>query len=328
MSGHWITRLVRDRMIRLAWLLPLSMVGLFTLVSLAPIDPVQAYVGARVALVGPEQRAAIASAWGLDEPAPVRFLAWLGNLAQGDFGDSITFNAPVLEVMATRAGASFVLIALAFALALVLGFALGLLAAALRDTWADRALRAVAVVLASSPGFWVAILLIAVFAVGLGWLPTCCMAPPGQTLAETGLADRLPHLVLPVVTLSILGIAPLILHTRARAVTFLESPAARHLIAHGAPPVALVFRWGARHAIGPALTLHLAGAGELIGGSILIESIFAWPGLGQATMRAATGGDAPLLLGIALATLLLVFLGNLLADIAARLADPRLRVPK
>jgi peptide/nickel transport system permease protein len=328
MSGHWITRLVMDRMIRLAWLLPLSMVGLFTLVSLAPIDPVQAYVGARVALVGPEQREAIAAAWGLNDPAPVRFIAWLGKLVQGDFGDSITFNAPVIEVMAARAGASFVLIALAFAFALALGFALGLLAAALRETWVDRALRAFAVVLASSPGFWVAILLIAVFAVGLGWLPTCCMAPVGQTLAETSLATRLPHLVLPVLTLSIVGIAPLILHTRARAVTFLESAAARHLIAHGARPVPLVFRWGARHAIGPALTLHLAGAGELVGGSILVETIFAWPGLGQATMRAATGGDAPLLLGIALATLLFVFTGNLLADIAARLADPRLRVPK
>jgi peptide/nickel transport system permease protein len=115
------------------------------------------------------------------------------------------------------------------------------------------------------------------------------------------------------------------MHVRARATAFLESPAARHLAAHGATPMMLVTRHGARHALGPGLAVHLAGAGELIGGSILAETVFGWPGLGQAAARAATGGDAPLLMGIALATLLVVFAGNTIADIAARLADPRLR---
>lgn len=325
---HWLARLLVDRASRLLWLLPLSMVGLFTLVSLAPIDPVQAYVGARVALVGPDQREAISEAWGLNDPAPERFMLWAGNVAQGDLGDSITYNAPVAEIIATRAGASFALIGTAFVLSLALGFALGLVAAATRGRWPDRMIRGVAVVLASSPGFWVAILLISLFAVGLGWLPTCCATPPGLTSAETSGLDRLTHLILPAITVSIVGISPLILHTRARAAAFLESPAARHLMAHGARPLPLVFRWGARHAAGPALTVHLAGAGELIGGSVLAETVFAWPGLGQATVRAATGADAPLLMGIALATLIVVFIGNLLADIAARLADPRMRVAR
>jgi peptide/nickel transport system permease protein len=322
---HWLARLLVDRAIRLLWLLPLSMAGLFTLVSLAPIDPVQAFVGARVAPVGPDQREAIAEAWGVNDPAPERFLLWAGNMARGDLGDSITCNAPVAEIIATRAGASFALIGTAFVLSLAMGFALGLVAAATRGRWPDRAIRGVAVVLASSPGFWVVILLISLFAVGLGWLPTCCTTPPGLTSAETSALDRLTHLILPAITVSIVGISPLILHTRARAAAFLESPAARHLMAHGARPLPLAFRWGARHAAGPALTVHLAGAGELIGGSVLAETVFAWPGLGQATVRAATGADAPLLMGIALATLLVVFAGNLLADIAARIADPRLR---
>lgn len=328
MTRHWLARLCLDRAVRLLWLLPLSMVGLFTLVSLAPIDPVQAYVGARVAQVGPDQREAIAEAWGLNDPAPERFVRWLGHLAQGDFGDSITYNAPVAEIIATRAGASFALIGTAFVLSLALGFGLGLVAAATRGRWPDRVIRGAAVVLASSPGFWVAILLVLVFAVGLGWLPSCCAAPPGLTSAEVAWPDRLRHLILPALAVSVVGISPLIIHTRARAVAFLESPAARHLIAHGARPLPLVLRYGARHAAGPALTVHLAGAGELIGGSVLAETVFAWPGLGQATVRAATGADAPLLMGIALATLMVVFAGNLLADIAARLADPRLRVPR
>ena len=328
MRQHWLARLVLDRAVRLLWLLPLSMIGLFTLVSLAPVDPVQAYVGARVALVGPDQREAIAAAWGLNEPAPQRFLAWAGHVLQGDLGESITYNAPVAQVILSRAGASFALIGTAFLLSLAAGFPLGLLAAATRGSWPDRIIRGAAVALAASPGFWLAILLVLVFAVGLGWLPVCCAAPPGLTLDEVTGLDRLRHLILPALAVSAAGLPPLILHSRARAAAFLESPAARHLAAHGATPLALVFRHGARHAIGPALTVHLAGAGELIGGSVLAETVFAWPGLGQATVRAATGGDAPLLLGIALATLLVVFTGNLLADIAARLADPRLRMPR
>lgn len=328
MTRNWLARLLLDRAVRLLWLLPLSMLGLFALVSLAPVDPVQAYVGARVALVGPDQREAIAAAWGLNDPAPQRFVRWLSHLVRGDFGDSITFNAPVAQVIASRAWASLALIGSAFVLSLVIGFALGLVAAAMRGRWPDRIIRGGAVVLAASPSFWLAILMVAVFAVGLGWLPTCCTGPPGVTRAEMTLGDQLIHLILPMVTVAFVGIAPLVLHTRARAAAFLESPAARHLMAHGARPLPLAFRHGARHAVGPALTVHLAGAGELIGGSVLAETVFAWPGLGQATVRAATGADAPLLLGVALVTVIVVFTGNLLADIAARLADPRLRADR
>jgi len=325
MGELWITRLLIDRAVRLLWLLPLSMAGLFVLVSLAPVDPVQAYVGARVALVGPEQREAIAAAWGLDDPAAERFLRWVSHLARGDLGDSVTYNAPVAGLIWARAGASLALVGTAFVLSLSIGFGLGLLAAATRGRWPDRIIRGAAVVLAASPGFWVAILLAMVFAVGLGWLPACCATPPGLTLEEVSMGDRLRHLILPALAVTVVGVPPLILHTRARAVGFLEGAAARHLAAHGAGAMELAFGHGARHAVGPALTLHLAGAGELIGGSVLAEVVFGWPGLGQATVRAATGGDAPLLMGIALATLLIVFAGNTLADIAARVADPRLR---
>ena len=324
MTG-WLFPLLRDRAIRLLWLLPLASVGLFTLVSLAPIDPVQAIVGARVALVGPEQRDAIAAAWGLDASAPERFLLWARHALSGDLGDSITFNAPVLEVIGARFPASLALVGAAFVVSFCLGTALGLVAGTTRGQWPDRVIRGVAVVLAASPGFWIGLLFIAVFAVGLGLLPACCAAPPGLTAAEVSLPERLRHLILPTIAVSVVGLSPLILHTRARLVAFLESPAASHLAAHGAGASYLAFGPGLRHALGPAITVHLAGAGELFGGSVLAETVFAWPGLGQATVRAALGADAPLLMGIALATLVLVFTGNLMADIAARLLDPRLR---
>ncbi|PZX13735.1 peptide/nickel transport system permease protein [Palleronia aestuarii] len=322
---NWLRPLLLGRLLRLAWLLPLATIGLFTLVSLAPIDPVQAYIGDLSALVGPEQRAAIAATWGLDQPAPERFLSWLGGAMTGDLGRSLTYGVPVAEVIERRLPASLALIGIAFVLSFVLGTALGIAAAASRGGRVDRLIRFVAVTLSVSPGFWIALLLIAVFAVGLGWLPACCAAPPGLTAAETGMGDRLRHLVLPVATLSLVGTAPLVLHTRQRLLGFLESPAALHLRAHGLSWRRVAFGAGLRHALGPALALHLAGAGELFGGSVLAETIFAWPGLGQATVRAATGADAPLLMGIGLATLLFVFCGNLLADVAAQLVDPRLR---
>ena len=322
---HWLIRLLRERLIRLLWLLPLAMVGLFTLIRFAPVDPVQAYVGARVALVGPEQRAAIAEAWGLNDPAPEQFLRWLSHLFKGDLGDSMLFNAPVSEVIMARWPASLSLIGAAFLLAFVVGTSLGLVAAASRGHWPDRVIRAFAVTLAVSPSFWLALMLIALFSVQLGWLPACCSASPGLTMDEVTLGDRLRHLILPTITVSIVGIAPLILHTRARATAFLEGPAARHLKAHGARDLPLLVGPGLRYALGPALTVHLAGAGELIGGSVLAESIFSWPGLGEATVRAAKGADAPLLMGVALATLAVVFLGNMQADICAYLLDPRLR---
>lgn len=324
-GARWLAPLLLARLLRLAWLLPLAALGLFTLISLAPIDPVQAYVGERSTLVGPEQRAAIAAAWGLDRPAPERFLSWAGGALHGDLGRSLTRDAPVVEVIAERFPASLLLIGSAFVLSFAVGTGLGLAAAAARGGPADRVIRTVAVALSATPGFWIALLLIALFAVGLGWLPSCCAGPPGLTAAETGWSDRIAHLVLPVVTLSVVGTAPLVLHTRQRLVAFLDSPAALHLRTHGLGWRRITFGAGLRHAAGPALTLHLAGAGELFGGSVLAETVFAWPGLGQATVRAATGADAPLLMGIGLATLLFVFCGNLLADVAARIVDPRLR---
>lgn len=327
MTG-WLIPLLIERAIRLCWLVPLAVVGLFILISNAPVDPIEAYVGARTALIGPEQREAIAAAWGLDQPATMRFLLWAKNVASGDFGDSILYNAPVAEVIIERFPASLLLVALAWVLSFFIGAGLGIIAAMKRGSRVDRAIRAYAIVLTSSPGFWVAILLISIFAVGLKLLPSCCALPPGITTAEATVWAQARHLILPVVALSVTGIAPLILHTRARMIGFLESPPAQHLAAHGAPQHSIAFGAGLRHALGPAVTVHLAGAGELFGGSVLAETVFAWPGLGQATVRAATGGDAPLLMGIALATLLFVFVGNMLADVAARLVDPRLRWEK
>ncbi|WP_409455704.1 ABC transporter permease [Paracoccus sp. (in: a-proteobacteria)] len=321
----WLVRLLWERALRLALLLPLAAICLFTLVSLAPLDPIRAFVGARMALIGPEQQAQIAEVWGLNEPPTQRFLLWAGQVLQGDFGDSMAYNAPVLQVIAANFPPTLVLLVVAFVLALVLGMAAGMAAAVWRGRWPDRLIRTGAVIVAASPGFWIAILLIAVFAVALGWLPACCAMSPGRLASESALGDRLRHMILPVLALSVVNMPSVILISRQKLIGFLEGPAAAHLRVHGYSDLGIARGPGLRHTLGTALAVHLASAGELFGGAVLIETAFALQGMGQATARAALGGDVPLLLGIGLATLIFVFIGNTLADVAAGLLDHRQR---
>ncbi|ATE54541.1 ABC transporter permease [Actinosynnema pretiosum] len=308
---------------RLALLLAAVAAGTFTLMVNSPVDPVSAYVGADVARLGPEQRELIAQRWGLDEPAPQRFLSWLGNLVRGDFGFSPTFNRPVLEVIGDRFTASLGLMALAWLLSGLLGFALGVLAGARRGKPTDRVITWWAYTLASAPVFWVGLLLLYVFAVSLNWAPVCCAVPIGVPAAEVTLLDRLGHLALPALTLSVVGVAPVVLHTRHAVIEALASDHVAFARAQGDRGIGLVAHRVLRGAAGPALLLQFGSLGELFGGSVLAEQVFSYPGLGAATTQAAMSQDVPLLLGIALFTAVLVFVGNTIGDRVHAAVDPR-----
>ena len=323
-SRFWM-RFLAGRLIRLAILLPLVAGSAFTLLSVSPVDPVRAYVGDRMNRVGPEQQALIAAKWGLDQPPLVQFGRWAGNLLQGDFGTSMILSQPVAEVLFDRAGTSLALMTLSWLLAGAIGFALGIVAGALEGSWIDRAIRTYCFALASAPTFWMGILFLMLFSVALGWAPFCCAGPPGVVAADVTLADRLAHLALPALTLSLLGIAQVTLHTRDKVREVMASDYATLAFAQGLRRLPVAMRHGLRNAALPALTLQFAHLGELFGGSILAETVFAYPGLGQATVLAGTRGDAPLLLGIALFASVFVFTGNLIADILHHALDPRQR---
>jgi peptide/nickel transport system permease protein len=205
----------------------------------------------------------------------------------------------------------------------LIGFGLGLLAGALEGTWIDRAIKGYAFVLASTPTYWAAILLLVVFSVELQWAPFCCAGPPGVPVAEVSLGERVRHLVLPALTLSVLGIAQVTLHTRDKVREIMASDFALLGFAQGLGRLAVAWRHGVRNAALPAVTLHFSHLGELFGGSVLAETVFAYPGLGQATVLAGTRGDAPLLLGIAIFAAVFVFAGNTIADVLNSLLDPR-----
>jgi len=322
-ARSWSLDLVAGRLLRLALLLVGVTVSVFLLLQLSPIDPVDAYVGGEVSRIGPEQRDLIAQRWGLDDPAPVRFARLVGNLASGDLGTSMIYNAPVSTVIGERFVASLALMAVAWVISGVAGFALGVAAAARQGTRLDRVIRWAAYTLRSAPPFWVGLLLLTVFSVELGLTPVSGGTPVGMDPAAASLGQRLHHLLLPAATLSIVGIAPIALHTRAKAAEVLASNHATFARAQGESGRGLIRHRVVRNAAVPALMLQFASISELFGGAVLVEEVFSYPGLGEATVSAGVRGDVPLLVGIALFTTVFVFVGNWIGDLVQAVVDPR-----
>lgn len=297
----------------------------FWLVELSPIDPIQAYVGADMMLVSPEQREAIAQYWGLDKPPVERFWQWVAAIIQGDLGTSMIHRRPVAEVITERFLHSLALLFSAWLLSGLIGFAAGVIAALKRDTWLDRLIKWYCYTLASTPSFWVGILLIMIFSVRLGWLPVGLSVPIGMLAEDVSWADRIRHMILPALTLSMVGISAVALHTRQKMIDVLNSEYFLFARARGEQGFTLLWRHGLRNVLLPAITLQFASFNELFGGAVLAEQVFSYPGLGQTTIEAGLRGDVPLLLGIVLFSAIFVFIGNTAADLLYRLVDPRVR---
>lgn len=322
-----MTKYLARHIVRFALLMLAVGLVVFALVSMSPIDPVQANVGqAAYVNMSEAKRAQLASYWGGDVPFWERFANWAGALLQGDMGTSLRFNAPVSEVIAHRAANSLALMGIAWLLSGVLGFALGVAAGARRGGALDRVVRSYCFLLASTPTFWLGLLILMVFAVQLGWFPIGFSVPIGVSAADVTLADAAHHLVLPALTLSVTGVANIALHTREKVIDVLESDYVRFARARGESELSVIVHHGLRNVALPAVTLQCAFISEIFGGSVLVEQVFSYPGLGQAAVTAGLGGDVALLAGIALVSAALVFGGNLLANILYGVLDPRMRV--
>ena len=309
----------------LTLLLAVSFVAFF-LVSVSPIDPVQSNVGQAAYLTMSEaKRAQLAEWWGVDTPLMERYVSWLTAMLQGDMGLSLRFNAPVSEVIAARAVNSLALMAVAWLISGALGFVLGVVAGVYRGRLVDKVVKGYCFVLASTPTFWLGLLVLMVFAVWLGWFPLGFSVPLGKSAAEVTLLDAAHHLILPALTLSVVGVANIALHTREKTVDVLESDYVRFARARGLSTWQAVRRHGLRNLALPAVTLQFASISEIFGGSVLVEQVFSYPGLGQAAVTAGLGGDVALLAGIAVVSAVLVFAGNFVANVLYGVFDPRIR---
>ena len=294
----------------------------FVLTEISPFDPVEAYVGAENN-VSPQRKAEIAHAWGFDQPLPERFGRWIGNLAQGDMGNSVIAGGqPVAAEIASRAGAPIALVGGALALVLVGGLVFGVLAAAFRGTFFDWLVRTMCYFNTAAPSFWVGLLALYLFSIELGWLPAGGSSDP-RAIEAAGVDFE--HLILPMVVLSLTGYAWFTLFVRNTLLEVLREDHVQFARAQGIGEVAVLLRYALPNALIPFVTLVGTHLAELIGGTILIEKIFGWPGLGLLTFNAAVNEDIPLIVGITLCGCVLVVLGNLLADVLYRVMDPRVR---
>ncbi|MDU2943240.1 MAG: ABC transporter permease [Citrobacter sp.] len=313
--------------LRLIVLLVLVAAGTFMLLSFSPVDPIRAYIGNDLLHVPPEQYARIAARWGLDQPLWERFGHWFIRVLQGDLGYSMLFNAPVASVIKERFATSFALLGGAWLLSGILGTAMGFVAGRYLNLWPDKAICRLSYLLSSLPTFWIGMLLLALFAVRWPVFPVCCAWEPGNSGDMATLAERLRHLVLPVCALSLLGLGQITLHTRESIASVMKSDFVRFARSQGDKGWSLLRHQVLRHAITPALCLQFASLGELLGGALLAEKVFAYPGLGQATIDAGLRGDLPLLMGIVLFSTVLVFIGNSLSTWLVHMLNRALERP-
>lgn len=312
--------------IRMLLLLAAVSVATFALVSASPIDPLQANVGqAALGSMSEAQKEKLRSYWGVDEPPVKRYLNWAKDALRGDFGISLLYRQPVTDVIAVKLSNSLFLMGMAWVISGLLGFCLGVLAGVFRGRTVDKLVKGYCLVIASTPAFWLALLLLLIFSVWLKLLPIGLSVPIGMEAAGVTFLDRVRHAILPALTLSITGVSNIALHTREKMIDIMESDYVLFARARGEKTGSIVRRHALRNVLLPALTLQFASISEIIGGSVLVEQVFSYPGLGQAAVAAGTGSDVPLLMGITLITAAIVFFGNFIANLLYGVVDPRMR---
>jgi peptide/nickel transport system permease protein len=265
---------------------------------------------------------------GLNEPLHIRYFVWAGNLVQGDFGLSLRNQRPVLGTILEKLPQTLLLTGSALFLSLVISIPVGVYSAVRRNSGFDNASTAAAVAGFSMPTFWFALMVVLLFAVkAREWgLPITFPASGTHDLRSGGgLIDRLHHLFLPAVTLAFVQTAAWTRYIRSQMIEVLSQDYMRTAKAKGLRERIVIFRHGLRNAILPLVTLLGIAIPDLFGGSLIIEQIFTWPGIGQLAFNSALNKDYTMVMGIVVFVGFLVIVGNLIADVVYGLLDPRIR---
>lgn len=313
-------------LVRMVLLVIAVSIAAFALMTASPVDPLQANVGqAALGSMSAEQKANLEAYWGVNDPPVQRYLTWAKDFIRGDFGVSLQYRQPVADVIAVKLKNSLFLMVTAWILSGVIGFVLGITAGVFRGRWQDRLIKGYSVLISSTPAFWLALLLLMIFGVWMKVLPIGLSVPIGLESEGVTLLDRLRHAILPAVTLSITGVSNIALHTREKMIDILESDYVLFARARGESTWEIVRRHGLRNVLLPAITLQFASISEIFGGSVLVEQVFSYAGMGQAAVTAGLNSDMPLLMAITIVSALFVFGGNLIANILYGIVDPRIR---
>lgn len=259
-----------------------------------------------------DEIAAVREKYGLDRPLPAQFTAWLGSLLHGDFGTSIKYDTPALDLVLSRLPATVLLALTGFTLALLIGVTLGIVAARFRGSAVDSGASLFSLVGQAMPGFWVAIMLQLLFAVRLGWLPT-------------GGMGSWRHLVLPAIAVSWFSIAAFMRLTRSSMLEVLDTDYVKLARIKGNPEPVVIVKHAFRNALIPLVTFAGLNLGALLGGTVVIETVFAWPGVGQLMIASIGARDYPVVQAGVLVTASIFIAVNLLVDVLYGVLDPRIR---
>jgi len=318
---------------RLLLLIPMAagmVIVTFGLLLIIPGDPASVLLGQEAT---PEAIASLRGALGLDNPWYIRLWDYFAALLHGDMGRSIFQNQPVAEIIAGRLGATIELAVVALFLATVIGLVLGVIAAIRQGSWIDTGTMLFAQLGVSMPVYWLGLLLGLLFAVTLGWLPAIGRGTPLPIAFVAALSghpevlwDSITHLLLPAFALAANSAAIISRLVRTSMLEVLREDFVRTAYAKGLRRGRVVIRHALRNALLPVLSVIGLRFGALLGGAVLTESIFAWPGLGQLTIAAISQRDLPLIQGIVLTFAIIFALVNLVVDLLYAAVDPRIRL--
>jgi peptide/nickel transport system permease protein len=303
----------------------ISSVIIFSLMHIAPGDPIEImFRGTRP--TNPQIIELIREKLGLDKPIYEQYFIWISNFLRGDLVYSYVNNQPVIEQINARLWLTIELVLLSQVLSLLIGIVLGVIAAVKKNSWVDNFLSLSSLFGYSMPSFWMAILFILIFAVKLNWFPVCGSQTLGLEFDFWGaLVDHLWHLTLPLLVLSLGSAAWYFRLVRSAMLDVLEMDYIKTARAKGLMERIVIYKHALRNAILPVVTSFGASLGFVLGGAVVVESIFAWPGLGEFAYKSTLARDYPSIIGINMMIVLCVLIANLITDVVIALIDPRIR---
>jgi peptide/nickel transport system permease protein len=293
---------------------------IFFALELTPADPINYIIPPDVALNSASVEA-LKELYGLNDPVYIRYFRWIFNLIRGDFGYSITYGTSILVMIQRSLPATLELSAIVILVSTIVGLALGLVSAIKQNGIIDYLGRMFGVVGVSIPQFFFGIAAIQIFAIYLGWLPIGGRVVPGQI----ELLDRLEFLVLPVITMAIAMTAALLRYTRNSMLDVLNKDYIKLARSKGIPEWKVYIKHAFRTSLRPVLVILIFRLPILIGGSIVIEAVFSWPGVGSVILSAISSGDYPVIMVTTLMVAASILVASLLVDVATALLDPRVR---
>lgn len=291
----------------------------YLIINLSPGAPETLYVSPDAT---EEQIAAVRESLGLNEPFFVRYFYWLKELLRGNLGISFATRQPVLNVLQVRVGPTLTLMGTSLIVAYLVAIPLGIYSAVRKNSWVDHLITGTSILGVSIPNFFFGLFMIYIFAVQLGWLPTGGMYPLGSS---GSFGERVQHLILPVIVVASTISANMIRYVRSSMIDIFGENYLRTAKAKGLKPSQIIFKHGIRNALVPIITIIASDIPMLIGGAIVTEQIFQWPGLGSLTISSIQGRDYNVLMAITLFSAIAVLVANVLMDIFYAVADPRIR---